>query len=128
MNTKPSGETLTAAEAEVMNVIWELPVASVPDILEHMPRQLAYTTVMTTVRILEEKGFVSKCGKRGRAYLYEAVADREDVRGSMSNELANRLFGGSIKSLVLNLVQQDSINAADLAEVKRVIQELEGMN
>ena len=125
MNLQPQCSTLTAAEAEVMNVIWATPNASVPDILERMHRELAYTTVMTTVRILEEKGFVRKCGKRGRAYLYDAVVDRDDVRGSMSKELARRLFDGSVKSLVLSLVKQDTIDAEDLAEVKKVIEELE---
>ena len=127
MKTQTQVSNLTGAEAEVMNVIWDQPSSSVPDILERMPRRLAYTTVMTTVRILEDKGFVTKCGKRGRAYLYQAAVNRDDVRGSMSNELARRLFGGSVKSLVLNLVQQDSIDADDLAEVKRVIEELEGL-
>lgn len=127
MKTQNQASTLTAAEAEVMNVIWDQPSIGVPDILERMTRPLAYTTVMTTVRILEEKGFVNRCGKRGRAFLYEAAVDREEIRGSMSNELADRLFGGSVKSMVLNLVQQDAIGADDLAEVKRVIEELEGM-
>ncbi len=121
----PKWATLTAAEAEVMNVIWEHPSASVPDILERLPRVLAYTTVMTTVRILEEKKFIKQCGKRGRAFLYSAVVDRERVRGSMSKELAHRLFGGSVKSMVLNLVQQDTISAEDLAEVKQLIDDLE---
>ena len=127
-HSQAQSSTLTAAEAEVMNVIWERPSAAVPDILERMPRKLAYTTVMTTVRILEEKGFVTRCGKRGRAFLYRAAVDREEVRGSMSNELANRLFGGSIKSLVLSLVQQDTIDAKDLSEVKALIEQLEAEN
>lgn len=122
---KPKWSSLTPAEAEVMNVIWEFSSASVPDIVERLPRALAYTTVMTTVRILEEKRFVKQCGKRGRAFLYMAMVDRESVRGTMSNELANRLFNGSVKSLVMNLVQQDGISAEDLAEVRKVIEELE---
>lgn len=117
---------LTAAEAEVMNVIWDYSPASVADILEKMPRDLAYTTVMTTVRILETKGFVAQCGKRGRAFLYEAAVARDQAQDSMSAEIANRLFGGSIKSLVLNLVQDEAISAEDLAEVKRLIEQLEG--
>jgi BlaI family penicillinase repressor len=127
MTTKTHYSTLTMAEAEVMNVIWDRSPASVPDILDGMTRSLAYTTVMTTVRILEDKGFVTKCGKRGRAFLYQAEADRDEVRGSMSNELADRLYNGSVKSLVLNLVQQEDITADDLAEVKRMIEELEAV-
>jgi BlaI family penicillinase repressor len=117
---------LTSAEAEVMNIIWDHTTTSVADIVERLPRELAYTTVMTTIRILENKGFVVQCGKRGRAFLYRAVVDRDAAQGSMSLEVANRLFGGSIKSLVLNLVQGETISADDLAEVKRLIEEIEG--
>jgi predicted transcriptional regulator len=116
---------LTAAEAEVMNIIWDHAPASVAEVVERLPRDLAYTTVMTTVRILETKGFVQQCGKRSRAFLYRAAVDRRAARGSMSLEIANRLFGGSLKSLVLNLVQDQAISADDLAEVKRVIEQLE---
>jgi len=126
MNVNTGPAVITAAEAEVMNVIWEHAPSAVSDIVERLTRSLAYTTVMTTVRILEEKGFVTKCGKRGRAFLYQAAVERDQVRGSMSHEIANRLFGGSVKSMVLNLVQDTTISADDLAEVREMINELEG--
>ncbi len=117
---------VTAAQAEIMNVIWDCAPASVAEIVAKLPRPLAYTTVMTTVRILEDKGLVAKVGKRGRAFLYQPIVDREQVREFMSQEMANRLFEGSVKSMVLNLVQDDAITADDLAEVKRLIEKLEG--
>ena len=117
---------LTAPEAEVINVIWEDSPITVAKIVESIPRHLAYTTVMTTVRILEEKGFVVQCGKRGRAFLYRAAVDRDQARESMSREVANRFFGGSVKSMLLNLVQGDAITDDDLAEIKRLINQLEG--
>jgi predicted transcriptional regulator len=126
MNNRTGPPVVTAAEAEVMNVLWERAPSAVSDIVEQLTRTLAYTTVMTTVRILEEKGLVAKCGKRGRAFLYQPLVDRDQVRGSMSHEIANRLFGGSVKSMVLNLVQDTAISADDLAEVKQMIEELEG--
>lgn len=124
---KDQSETfvLTAAEAEVMNVIWDLTPTSVTEIVPRLPRELAYTTVMTTVRILENKGFIEQCGKRGRAFLYRAMVDRNSAQGSMSQEVANRLFGGSVVSLVLNLVRDENISADDLLEVKQLIEELE---
>ncbi len=126
MKDKLALPMLTAAEAEVMNVIWDRSPTSVSEIVERLPRDLAYTTVMTTVRILQDKGFASKCGKRGRAFLYEAAVERDSVSGSMSHEIAKRIFGGSVKSLVLKLVQDGTISADDLAEVKQMIEELEG--
>lgn len=125
MEAKFEGGMLTAAEAEIMTVVWQIGSVAVQDIVERIPRELAYTTVMTTVRILEEKGFLRQAGKRGRAFLYEAAVDRESASESMTHEVARRLFGGSVKSLVLNLVKDDSISGADLAEVKRIIEQLE---
>ena len=59
--------TLTPCEAEVMNVVWSRDSVTVQDVVDAIPRQLAYTTVMTTIRILEEKGFLKRAGKLGRA-------------------------------------------------------------
>lgn len=125
MKEQTEALVLTAAEAEVMNIIWDHAPAAVADIVPRLPRELAYTTVMTTVRILETKGFIAQCGKRGRAFMYEPMVDRNAAQESMSQEVANRLFGGSVKSLVLNLVRDDAISADDLAEVKRLIEDLE---
>ncbi|MCA9242089.1 MAG: BlaI/MecI/CopY family transcriptional regulator [Planctomycetales bacterium] len=116
---------LTAPEAEVMNVMWSIGEAAVADVVERLPRELAYTTVMTTIRILEEKGFVEKRGKRGRAFLYAAAVDKSAVTGSMTHEIAKRLFGGSVKSLMLNLISDSKVDSSDLAEIKQLIEQLE---
>ncbi len=125
MKSSSKYSSLTAAEAEIMEVIWSTSPIAVPDIVERIPRSLAYTTVMTTVRILEEKGFIAKCGKHGRAYLYQPSVDREQVRRFMTVELADLLFNGSIKSLVLSLVRQDGVTPEELAEVRQLIEEME---
>ncbi len=82
------GNVLTVAEAEVMNVIWDHQPISMPEIVSRLPRDLAYTTVMTTVRILENKGFVQQAGKQGRAFTYEAKVAKSAVRKSMMQDLA----------------------------------------
>jgi BlaI family penicillinase repressor len=115
--------SLTAAEAEVMNVIWQHSPVSVSDIVQRIPRDLAYTTVMTTVRILQRKKFIKQCGKRGRAFMYKPVVTKKMVRESMSKELANRLFDGSLKLLMLDLVQHDGLSADELAEIGRAIEQ-----
>jgi BlaI family transcriptional regulator, penicillinase repressor len=81
--------------------------------------------VMTTVRILEEKGFVEKCGKQARAFVYRSLVAQSAVRGSMVRDLAHRLFDGSVKSLVLNLIEDRELKAEELSEVKAIIQRLE---
>lgn len=125
MPEKPEFPMLTAPEAEVMNVIWSVGLVAVSDVVAHLPRELAYTTVMTTLRILEQKGFVEQRGKRGRAYLYAATVQKGDVTDSMTHEIANRLYGGSVKSLMLNMLSESKVAAEDLAEIKRMIEELE---
>lgn len=116
---------LTRCEAEVMDIVWSHEPVTVQDVIDNIGRNLAYTTVMTTLKILEEKGFVRRGPKRGRAYLYSSVVSREFVRHSMAHELAERLFGGSLKSLVLSLVRDDEITPDDLAELRSSISSLE---
>ncbi len=62
--TASRGNVLTAAEAEVMNVVWDHQPIAMPEIVSRLPRDLAYTTVMTTVRILESKGFIKQAANR----------------------------------------------------------------
>jgi len=108
-----------------MHIVWKQSPLAVPDIVERLERPLAYTTVMTTVRIMEDKGLVARCGKRGRAFLYRPTVSCDDVRDTMTQHLAKLLFSGSIKSMVLNLVENDSIDPQELAEVKQIILKLE---
>ena len=116
---------LTPCEAEVMGVVWQRTSATVQDVVDKIPRPLAYTTVMTTLKILEDKGFVRRGAKRGRAYLYYPAFSRDSVRQSMAASLADRLFGGSVKSMVLSLIETESISAADLSELRSAIQTIE---
>jgi predicted transcriptional regulator len=117
--------SLTPCEAEVMNVVWGRETVTVQDVLNAIPRDLAYTTVMTTIRILEEKGFVARVGKKGRAILYSAIVSSESASRSNLRETANRFFDGSLKSMVLSLIKTKQISAEDLAELRAVINSIE---
>jgi BlaI family penicillinase repressor len=117
--------TLTACEAEVMNVVWSKNFVTVQDVVDSIPRELAYTTVMTTMKILEEKGFIARGDKRGRAYSYKALVSCESASSSTANEMANRFFDGSVKSMVLSLIKTQQITPEDLAELRDAIISLE---
>ena len=117
--------TLTACEAEVMNVVWTLGSVTVQDVVDQIPRSLAYTTVMTTMKILEDKGFLLRGKKRGRAYTYSALVSTESATGSTANEIANRFFDGSVKTMVLSLIKTRQIAPEDLAELRDAIVALE---
>ena len=117
--------TLTACEAEVMNVVWSKSSVTVQDVVDAIPRELAYTTVMTTMKILEDKGFIERGKKRGRAYSYRALVSYESASSTTVNEMANRFFDGSLKSLVLSLIKTQQITPEDLAELRDTINSLE---
>ncbi|MCA9041198.1 MAG: BlaI/MecI/CopY family transcriptional regulator [Planctomycetaceae bacterium] len=117
---------LTKCELEVMDVVWRLGKATVQNVVDSLERPLAYTTVMTTLKILHETRGVVRKEMHGRAYVYEATVSREEVSRSMAGELTNRLFGGSVKSLVLSLMDPDTISTAEIKELKEAIATLEG--
>jgi len=116
---------LTKCELEVMDVVWRKGRATVQDVVDSLERPLAYTTVMTTLKILDETRGVVRKKKKGRAYEYEPIVSREKISRSMAADLTKRLFGGSVKSLVLSLVEGDSMSQSDIEELKHAIQSLE---
>lgn len=117
--------TLTKCELEVMEVVWSRGRVTVQDVVDALERPLAYTTVMTTLGILDEKRNVVRRTKDGRAYVYEPIVSRDAVRRSMVGELTESLFGGSVKSLMLSLIDPDTMSEADIAELKRAIKAAE---
>jgi predicted transcriptional regulator len=116
---------LTNCELEVMDVVWRKGRATVQEVVDALERPLAYTTVMTTLKILDEKRGVVARTKAGRAFVYEPLFTREEVCHSLAGNLTQRLYGGSLKSLVLSLMGTDAMSAADVAELKQAIQSLE---
>ena len=116
---------LTKCELEVMDVVWRLERATVQEVVDALERPLAYTTVMTTLRILEQRRGVLKRIKRGRAYVYIPAIPRENMCRSMAAELTRRLFRGSIKAFVLSLMETERISDSDLTELKAAIATLE---
>lgn len=116
---------LTKCELEVMDIVWRRGRATVQDVVDALDRSLAYTTVMTTLKILDEKRHVVRRMKQGRAFVYEATVSRDEVSQSMVGEFTRYLFRGSTKSLVLSLIENETMSHGDLEELKRAITELE---
>ena len=116
---------LTKCELEVMDVVWTKGRVTVQDVLDSLTRPLAYTTVMTTLNILDEKRKVVRRAKHGRAFVYEATVSRADVCRGMVNELTQSLFNGSVKSLMLTLIEPGVMPAEEIAELKSALRSLE---
>ena len=117
---------LTDAELEIMHVVWELESATVREVHETLNQQrpLAYTTVMTMMTILEEKGHLART-KQGRAYLYKPVRPKNQVISGMVDDFVGKVFEGSARPLVLSLVKDHKLSKKDLEEIARLIGEVE---
>ena len=115
-------KTLTDAELRLMEVLWRLGRSTVGEFHNALPRRekVAYSTVLTTLRILEEKGYLDH-EQRGRAYVYRPLVAREDARQSGVRHLVSRLFDDSPKALVLNVLENEDFSPEELAEVRRLI-------
>jgi len=106
-----------------MKVVWELnQAATVRDVYEKLleRRHIAYTTVMTMMKILEEKGHLVKT-QEDRAHLYRPSKPQQQVLRGMVREFVDRVFNGSAEPLLMHLVEDDKISKEDLAEMKRLI-------
>ena len=121
-----SKKKLTDAELEIMQVVWQLDGGTVRQVHERLNqrRQLAYTTVMTMMNILEEKGHLTR-HKEGRAYRYQPVRPKSQVIAGMVDEFVGRVFEGSAAPLVLSLVKDRKISKKDLEEIARIIEDAE---
>ena len=115
---------LTKCEAEVMEVVWDKGSVTVGEVVESIDRDLAYTTVLTTMKILEDKKIVRRGTKIGRAFTYKPKVSQKKVREGMIKSLADQLFGGSTRSLVLSLLQSDTVSAEDIEAVKKAADKL----
>ncbi len=123
---KNSERKLTNAELEIMHVVWELDGGTVRQVHEilNQQRPLAYTTVMTMMNILEEKGHLTR-RKEGRAYRYQPVRPKSQVISGMVDDFVGRVFEGSAAPLVVSLVKNKKISKKDLDEIARMIRETE---
>ena len=123
---KKQKRKLTDTELEIMHVVWDLDGGTVRQVHEilNQQRPLAYTTVMTMMNILEEKGHLTR-RKEGRAYRYEPVRPKNQVISGMVDDFVGRVFEGSAAPLVVSLVKDKKISKKDLDEIARMIRETE---
>ena len=114
---------LTEAELRLMDVLWQKGPATVQQVMEDLPERepLAYNSVLTTIRILEKKGYV-KHVKDGRAFVYSPLVARKEATRSEISRLVNRFFGNSHELLVLNLLEDQGLDAAELKRLRKMLE------
>ena len=118
----PLGET----EMEVLHHVWDLGEATVKQVRKRIleRREVAYTTIMTVMKNLAEKGYL-KYRKEGVTYVYSPAQEPDSVRSNLVKELIKKVFKGSPKELVQTLVESEDLNEKDLSEIKRMIDQME---
>jgi predicted transcriptional regulator len=116
--------SLTDAELRLMEVVWKKGVATVADVVDAITGDppLAYSTVLTTLRILENKGYLVH-RKQGRAFVYQPAVERETARDNAIRHLLRRFFDGSPELLLLNLLESEKVGPKELARLRKRIEE-----
>jgi len=119
---RPS-ETLTEAELRIMNVLWMKGSGTVQAILDSLSQKpaLAYNSVLTTIRVLERKGYV-KHSKDGRAHVYAPLVERKEATRSEIRHLVGRFFKNSHEQLVLNILEDQGIEAEELDRLREMLE------
>jgi BlaI family transcriptional regulator, penicillinase repressor len=115
--------TLTEAEFRLMEVFWQKGSATVQQVLDGLPEEppLAYNSVLTTVRILEKKGYLGH-EKDGRAHVFTPLVQRQEASRSEIRRLVNRFFGNSHELLVLNILEDRGMDASEIKRLRRMLE------
>ena len=116
--------TLTEAELRVMEVLWANAPATVAEVVDSLSRKavVAYSTVLTTMRILERKGYLAH-KKEGRAFLYTPLVNRGEARSNVLRYMLSRFFNNSPELLMLNILKEEKIDSRELQRLKKKIKE-----
>jgi len=115
--------TLTEAELRLMKILWRRGESAVTDLVAAMPdgEPLAYNSVLTTIRILEQKGYVEH-RQEGRAFVYRPCVAEEEASRSEVKHLMSRFFGNSRERLLLSLLGDEEISVEELRRLKEAIE------
>lgn len=115
---------LTRLEGEVMGAIWEFApeAVCVRDVLEHLNarrhKKLAYNTVQTVFTLLKEKSAIKRAKSQGRAHMFKPTYTREAASKNSMLDLAKRMFGGEVKPMLFEMIEQADLSPDDLQELR----------
>ncbi|WP_263385822.1 BlaI/MecI/CopY family transcriptional regulator [Granulicella arctica] len=120
MKRRKANEQIPPMELSIMNVLWDNGPCSVQEVQTKLSGESAYTTVQTTLNTMEKKGR-TKRDLQGRAYVYEAALSREAAMKTAVRDLVDRMFSGSVESLMMNLVKAEEVDEATFKRLRKVI-------
>ena len=114
--------SFTDRELDVMSVLWDLGDATVAEVRARLSDDLAYTTVLTVLRTLEEKGHVAH-REEGKAYRYRPLVERQEAGQSVLTRMIDKVFGGSPELLLTQLVRERDMSVDELKRLRRLMDE-----
>jgi len=123
--TRNKTQLPTEAELEILNILWTLGPSTVRDVHTASQKETGYTTVLKQMQVMAEKGLLKR-SERYRSHVYEARIAKEQTQRQLTRSLVQRAFDGSAKNLVLGALSSQKVSAADLAEIRRMLDEYEG--
>jgi len=121
---RQKSSTITDGELKLMQVLWGRGSATVGDVVDALAEQdaPAYSTVLTMLRILEQKGYL-RHEKDGRAFVYYPIVGKNEARKSAIRHLMSRFFDNTPETLVLNLIENEELNPEDLNRIQKLIED-----
>lgn len=124
MSSKKELPFLTKFESEVMSILWKLGSGSVRDVLELLPRKekVAYTSVATIIKILEDKGYLVSI-KSGKAHTFKPLLEKKEYQKKTLKSLVDQFFGGLSSELVKNLVTDEKLSQNEREQIRKIIDE-----
>lgn len=123
-STKKNDRSLTAVEFELMDILWNLKEGSVNEVLAELPpgRKLAYTSVSTILRILEQKNVIDS-RKEGRGHIYRPLFSRAEYEANTVKNVVAKVFDGAPLAMIRQLLDVSSLTQSDLKEIRRILDE-----
>lgn len=121
---RKKARTLTEAEHRIMEVVWARGSATVADVVEALGEKDAYTTILTLMRILRDKGYLAY-RKEGRAHVFTPLVDRATAARKAVGQVLSKFFAGSAEELVLTFLREERLTTDDLDEIKKQIMKSE---
>lgn len=114
----------TAAEVDILAVLWRLGPATVREVHEALSKECGYNTTLTQMRLMTEKGLLRR-SERFRNHIYEPAVPREQMQQRLAGDLIQRVFGGSAKGLILGALGAKQVDADELVEIRLMIDDLD---
>ena len=118
----PSHPLPTDAELDILAVLWRLGPSTVREVHDALGKDCGYTTTLKQMQLMTEKGLLSR-NERFRTHVYESAVPQEQMQKQIAGDLLRRVFGGSASSLVMGALAAQPASAAELAEIRKMIEQ-----